>query len=120
MAHLPSRDYPKARSRYVRHPTLRVKKEPRRAGAQDLLTRGRCAKMTSKPSTVGSLPDSRNTEKMKAAGPLDLGECNAGQASLQAVMSGQVAFKAVQHSDKVCQDFRPAGGGVWVVRRAPT
>lgn len=35
-------------------------REPRRAGAQDLLTRGRCAKMTSKPSGVGSLPDSNN------------------------------------------------------------
>jgi hypothetical protein len=50
----------------------------------------------------------------------DLGRCNAGQASLQAGDVGQSRAKVVQHSDKVRQDLRPAGGGVWVVRRAPT
>src|SRR5262245_34620412 len=37
--HLPPKGYPNARRRYVRYPTLRVKKKPRRAGVQNLINR---------------------------------------------------------------------------------
>ena len=45
-------------------------------------------------------------------------QCRSGVVASGDV--GQSRAKVVQHSDKVRQDLRPAGGGVWVVRRAPT
>jgi hypothetical protein len=57
---------------------------------------------------------------MKAAGPLYLGEMQCRSGAIASGDVGQVAFKADQHSDKVCQDLWPAGGELWVIRRAPT
>jgi hypothetical protein len=51
---------------------------------------------------------------------IDLGEMQCRSGIVASGDADQSRVKVVQHSDKVRQDLRPAGGGVWVVRRAPT
>jgi hypothetical protein len=57
---------------------------------------------------------------MKTPGAARFGsmQCRSGLVANGDV--GQSRAKVVQHSNKVRQDLPPAGGGVWVVRRAPT
>jgi hypothetical protein len=62
--------------------------------------------MTPKTNGVGSLPDSKTENEGRRAARLGEMQCRLG-----VIANGnarQSLFKVVQHSDKVCQDLRPA------------